>query len=213
MKQYTHIISSAILAVSVLFTACTKDVVKNLDAGEAGIYITNYDSNLSFNNFTTFSISDSVAVVQNGELKEKSVTAVDEAYVNAVKTNMQALGYTLVNHDQEPHLGITITRVTNTSTGIISYPSFWGFYDRFYDPFFWGYGGYNYYFPYSFSVYEVREGAVTVDMVNLKDAAAKNTIDGAWSGIIRGGNPFDRNKAAANVDALFAQSPYLKTNQ
>ncbi len=213
MKQNTYIITSMVLAAALLLNACTKDIVKNLNPGEAGIYITNYDSSVSFNNFTTFSISDSVAVVQNGELKEKAVTAVDEAYVNAVKANMQERGYTLVNHDQEPDLGITITRVTNTSTGIISYPSFWGFYDSFYDPFFWGYGGYNYFFPYSFSVYEVREGAVTVDMVNLKDAAVKNKIDGVWSGIIRGGNPFDRNSAVDNVDALFAQSPYLQTNQ
>lgn len=124
---------------------------------------------------------------------------------------MQSNGYTLVNKNVNPDLGINVTRIYNTSTGVISYNNYYNnSYGGFYDPFYWGYGGYGYYSPYSYATYSVKEGALSIDMLDLKNAAQKNKIDLVWTGLIRGSGIFNANTAPQQVNTLFNQSSYLK---
>ncbi|MBS1562906.1 MAG: DUF4136 domain-containing protein, partial [Bacteroidetes bacterium] len=58
----------------------------------------------------------------------------------------------------------------------------------------------------------VTDGAVAIDLVDLKDAAATNKIKSVWSGLIRGEGVISSSGAAADVQGLFAQSPYIKAN-
>ena len=197
-----------------LLAGCTKDPLRNMSNEESRIYITNFDSTVHFAAFKTYSISDSVAVVNNGTLKEKTLTETDAAFLQAVKNNMQERGYELVSKDQHPDLGINVSSVFNNQTGVISYPSYWGYYNSYWDPYYWGYGGYDYYFPYaSYAVYQIREGALSIDMVDLKDAGDVKKIEGVWNGLIRGEAIFNASTAAAQVKALFDQSPYIRSNQ
>src|SRR5438128_845067 len=85
----------SILALGAVFTGCTKDPVANLSPEESRIYITDYDSTANFSAYKTFSISDSVAVINEGHAS-KEITATDQAFINAVRQEMQAKGYTLV---------------------------------------------------------------------------------------------------------------------
>src|SRR3954462_3284133 len=158
-----------IMALGVIFTGCTKDPVANLTEEESRIYITDHDSTANFSSFRTFSISDSVAVINEGRAS-KEITATDQAFINAVKSEMQAKGYTMVSKVANPDLGINVSRIYNTSTGIISYNNYYDMYGGYYDPYYWGYGGYGYYSPYSYATYSVREGALSVDMLDLKNA-------------------------------------------
>jgi hypothetical protein len=197
-----------------LLGSCTKDPLKNMTNEESRIYITNYDSSVNFGAFKTYSISDSVAVVSNGSLQKKTLTETDAAFIQAVKDNMQERGYQLVSKEEQPDLGINISTVFNDQTGVISYPSYWGYYNSYWDPYYWGYGGYDYYFPYaSYAVYQIREGALSVDMVDLKDAGNDKKIEGVWNGLIRGEAIFNASAAASQVKALFDQSPYIRNNQ
>ncbi len=197
-----------------LLGSCTKDPLKNMTNEESRIYITNYDSTVNFGAFKTYSISDSVAVVSNGSLQKKTLTETDAAFIQAVKDNMQERGYQLVSKEEQPDLGINISTVFNDQTGVISYPSYWGYYNSYWDPYYWGYGGYDYYFPYaSYAVYQIREGALSVDMVDLKDANNNKKIEGVWNGLIRGEAIFNASTAASQVKALFDQSPYIRKNQ
>jgi len=200
----------SIMALAVGFTSCSKDPVANLTAEESRIYITNHDSTKNFSNYHTFSISDSVAVLNNGEAS-KQLNETDRAFIDAVKTEMQNDGYTLVSKGANPDLGINITRIYNTSSGIISYSNYYDYYGGYWDPYYWGYGGYNYYSPYSYATYSIREGALSIDMLNLKDAPATNKIEVIWNGLIRGSGIFNANTAANQVNMLFTQSPYLKS--
>ncbi|WP_018617169.1 DUF4136 domain-containing protein [Segetibacter koreensis] len=200
----------SIMVLAVGFTSCSKDPLANLTAEESRIYITNHDSTKNFSNYHTFSISDSVAVLNNGEAS-KQLNQTDQAFIDAVKTEMQNDGYTLVNKGANPDLGINITRIYNTSTGIISYSNYYDYYGGYWDPYYWGYGGYNYYSPYSYATYSIREGALSIDMLNLKDAPATNKIEVIWNGLIRGSGIFNANTAADQVNKLFTQSPYLKS--
>ena len=206
-------LAAGVLGIGLL-GSCTKDPLKNMTNEESRIYITNYDSTVNFSSFKTYSISDSVAVVNNGSLQKKTLTETDAAFIQALKNIMQERGYQLVTKDEHPDLGINISSIINNQTGVISYPSYWGYYNSYWDPYYWGYGGYDYYFPYaSYAVYQIREGALSVDMVDLKDAGNDKKIEGVWNGLIRGEAIFNASTAASQIKALFDQSPYIRNNQ
>ena len=199
----------SVLAAAIVFTGCSKDPIANLTDEESRIYITDFDSTRSFATYATFSISDSVAVLNEGR-PSKQLNAVDQAFIDAVRTQMQAKGFQLVNKSANPDLGVNITRIYNTSTGVLSYDNYYDYYGGSWDPFYWGYGGYGYYSPYSYATYTIREGALSIDMLDLKNAASANRINVIWTGLIRGSGIFNQGTAQQQVNMLFDQSPYLK---
>src|SRR6185437_2836783 len=195
--------------MSLAYTGCTKDPINNLSTDESRIYITDHDSSINFSNYKTFSISDSVAVIDNGNV-EKQSDAVDSAYINAVTKYMEQEGYMLVSKEQNPDVGVDVNRIISTSTGVISYGDYWSDYDSYWDPYYWGYPDYGYYLPYAYSVYQIKEGAISIDMLDLKNASHNDKINVVWTGLIRGSAIFDASVADAQVKALFDQSSYLK---
>ncbi|MEO6290967.1 MAG: DUF4136 domain-containing protein [Ginsengibacter sp.] len=196
---------------SLIYAGCAKDPFNDLTPGESRIYITDHDSSVNFSNYKTYSISDSVAVIQNGQATRQLDNS-DAAYIAAVKKYMSAAGFIVVNKEQNPDLGVNVNHIVNTTTGVISYGDYWDYYGGYQDPYYWGYPNYGYYIPYAYSVYQINEGAVSVDVLDLKNASANNKIDVTWTGLIRGPGIFDANVADSQVKALFDQSPYLKTN-
>lgn len=194
---------------STVFTSCTKDPVSNLSNDESRIYITEHDSTVNFSNYKTYSISDSVAVIDNQNATHE-LTASDQAYIDAVKKYMNTAGYQLVSKDATPDLGVDVNHIVNTSTGVISYGNYWNDYGGYWDPYYWGYPDYGYYIPYAYSVYQIKEGAISVDLLDLKNASKNDKINVVWTGLIRGSGIFDASVADAQVKALFDQSPYLK---
>lgn len=197
--------------MSFVYMGCTKEPLNNLNNEESRIYITDHDSSVNFTNYKTFNISDSVAIINNGSVK-KQLNDVDVAYINAVTKYMEQDGYMLVTKKQNPDVGVDVNRIISTSTGVISYGDYWGYYDSYWDPYYWGYPGYGYNLPYAYSVYQIKEGAISVDMLDLKNAAETKKINVVWTGLIRGSGIFDPIVADSQVKALFDQSPYLKTN-
>ena len=125
---------------------------------------------------------------------------------------MAGIGYVLVTKNQAPDLGVNVNRIINTTTGVISYDNYWNDYGGYWDPYYWGYPGYGYYVPYAYSTYQIREGAISVDILDLKDASSDHKINVIWTGLIRGSGIFNSAVADKQVKALFDQSPYLKTN-
>ncbi|HYC30575.1 MAG TPA: DUF4136 domain-containing protein, partial [Chitinophagaceae bacterium] len=83
-------------------------------------------------------------------------------------------------------------------------------YNGYYDPYYWGYGGYDYYFPV-YGLYETTEAALSVDMADLKNAQGNGTIRVIWNGTVRGSGIFRNENVSSQVQALFEQSPYLRT--
>ena len=202
------ILATGLLIVSAIFSSCTKDPVSNLTADESRIYITDHDSSVNFSDYNTYSISDSVAVVDNGNSKYES-NSVDQAYISAVKKYMNNAGFTMVPKSENPDLGVDVTHIINTSTGVISYGDYWNDYGSYYDPYYWGYPDYGYYVPYAYSVYQVKEGALSVDILDLKNASENNNINVIWTGLIRGSGILNESVADSQVKALFDQSNYL----
>jgi len=208
-KQVTC--SALIACVLIPFFSCTKEPLKNLTEEETRIYVTNSDSTVNFSSFKTYSISDSAVVLDNGTAY-KSLTPVDQAYIDAVNKYMQQRGYTRVSKESNPGIGIDVNRIYNTATGYFSYTDYWNYYGGYWDPYYWGYAGYGYYIPTTYGIYQVTEGAMSIDMLDLKNAPIKNKIDVIWNGLIRGEGIFNESNADAGVKALFDQSTYLQTN-
>jgi hypothetical protein len=202
----------AAIAFVVLLGSCTKEPLDNLTEEESRIYITEYDKNANFRSYNTFSVGDSVSLV-DGNYHGKQLNATDQAFINAVKNNMQQRGYTQVNKSANPDVGINVTRIISTTTGVIGYNDYWDYYGGYWDPYYWGYGGYGYNSPYWYSTYEIREGALSVDMLDLKNAASNGgKINLIWTGMIRGSGIFNTSNADSQIKALFDQSPYISKN-
>ncbi len=202
-----------LVCLSVIYIGCTKDPLNNLTTDESRIYITDHDSSVKFTNYKTYSISDSVAVIENGQSSHQ-LNDVDQAYLDAVKKYMNQAGYQMVSKNENPDLGVNVNHIINTSTGVISYGDYWGDYGGYWDPYYWGYPGYGYYIPYAYSIYSIKEGAISIDMLDLKNASENEDkkIDVIWTGLIRGSGIFNTNVADSQVQALFDQSSYLRTN-
>jgi hypothetical protein len=200
---------TGLASLSVIFVGCAKQPLDNISSEESRIYITDHDSTVNFTNYKTYSISDSVAVIDNNKSAQQ-LTDVDSAYILAVKKYMQQAGYQLVTRKQNPDLGVNVNHIISTTTGVISYGDYWNDYGGYWDPYYWGYPGYGYYVPYAYSTYQIREGAVSIDFLDLKNASADKKINVIWTGLIRGSGIFNASLADTQVKALFDQSPYLK---
>jgi hypothetical protein len=193
-------------------SSCAKDPLSNMTEDESRIYITNRDSTVNFNLYKTYSIVDSVALIDNNRLAGTEATSWDRQVVDAVQSAMNARGYVKVNRTQNPDLGINISRVYNTTTNLVDLSSYYGSYGGYYDPYYWGYSGYNYYFP-TYGYYQNTEAALSIDILDLKNASGTQTIKGVWSGVVRGEGIFRTSNVQSQIQALFDQSPYLKSNQ
>jgi hypothetical protein len=200
---------TGLASLSVIFVGCAKQPLDNISSEESRIYITDHDSTVNFTNYKTYSISDSVAVIDNNKSTQQ-LNDVDSAYILAVKKYMQQAGYQLVTRKQNPDLGVNVNHIISTTTGVISYGDYWNDYGGYWDPYYWGYPGYGYYVPYAYSTYQIREGAVSIDFLDLKNASADKKINVIWTGLIRGSGIFNASLADTQVKALFDQSPYLK---
>jgi len=201
-----------IAVMLLIMTGCAKDPLNNLSPDEARLYITNRNDSVSFSSYATFRIADSVAVVLNNQLQEHTRTAFDAQLIEAMAAQMQQKGYTRVQAGVTPDIGIAISRVYNDYSGVISYPDYWGGYGGYWDPYYWGYPGYGYYFPGIIGTYTVTDGAISIDMFDVKNAASNNSIRFLWNGLIRGNGTFSDGNINKNVQALFDQSTYLTRN-
>ena len=193
-------------------SSCAKDPLNSITEDESRIYITNHDSTANFSLYKTYSIVDSVALVDNNRLAGKEATSWDTEIIDAVQNAMNARGYVKVNRTQSPDLGINISRVYNTTTSLVDLSGYYNSYGGYYDPYYWGYGGYDYYFP-SYGYYQSTEAALSIDILDLKNASGSQTIKGVWNGVVRGEGIFRSSNVQSQVQTLFDQSPYLKANQ
>src|SRR4051812_47057228 len=168
----------ALLAMTGLVTvsSCTKDPMNNLTEEESRIYITNRNDNVDFGAYKTYSISDSVYVIDNNRFAGQQATAIDQQTLAAVRSALESRGYVRVSRTQSPDLGINVSRLYSTSTSLVSLQDYWGDYGGYYDPYYWGYGGYGYGYPSAYAQVQSTEAMISVDILDLKNAAASNTI-------------------------------------
>ncbi|MEO6287065.1 MAG: DUF4136 domain-containing protein [Dyadobacter sp.] len=197
--------ASIILLIAGLgLTSCSKDPISDLSTEETLVYVTNHDKSADYKQYKTFSIVDSVLVVEN-ERSGTALTDIDRALLQRIMTNMQNLGYKYVNPKNKPDVGINAAWITNTYLNVVSQPSsYYGGY--------WG-GGYGYGYPSYYNYYETSESYWLVSMVDFKNPnTADKTFNVIWDAQIRGAGIGESQFIDKMVDSVFGQSDYLKIN-
>lgn len=211
MKR-TGMILSAIAVSALLISSCRKQPLNDMTEEESRIYVTNYNDTADFTSYKTFSIVDSVAVISNREDAKKELTEYDVKLLNSLKTSLQGRGYTLVDKAAKPDLAVNVSRIDNTTTSIGYNPGYWAGYPGYWDSGYWGYPGFDYWFPSYYSVFRTREKSVVVDLLDLKNAAhADNKLNAIWNAMLRGTGVWNSDNIESMVKAVIDQSAYLKT--
>lgn len=201
--------ASIILLIAGLgFISCSKDPVSDLSTEESLVYVTNFNKSVNFKQYKTFSIVDSVLVVEN-DRSGTALTEIDRSLLQRIITNMEGLGYKYVSPKSNPDVGINAAWITNTYLNVASLPlsSYYGGY--------WGggFGGYGYGYPSYYQYYETSESYWLVSMLDFKNPnKADSTVNVVWNAQIRGSGIGSPQHIDKMVDSVFGQSGYLKNN-
>ena len=173
---------------------------------------TSKDPGANFGQYKTYYISDTIASI--GTIDSVWFDNDSKQLVEAVKSNMNALGYTFVASSHlKPDLGLGLTVIKDLNIGVV-YPGWWwGYWGGCY----WGYCGYPPYYPWYGGgfVYTVPTGTIVLDMIDLKNATGDGKLTVPWGSVMSGGLGNTANDIQLGVDAInqaFTQSPYLQTN-
>lgn len=190
-----------LLIASLGLMSCSKDPISDLSNEESLVYITNHDKSANFSQFKTFSIVDSVLIVENNRTGT-SLDDIDRAILQRIVTNMQNLGYKYVGPKEKPDVGINVTWITNTYLNVVSqyYGGYWG-------------GGYGYGYPSYYNYYETSESSWLISMLDFKNPQTTptgKTFNVIWDAQIRGAAIGDQNLIEKMADSIFGQSAYLK---
>ncbi len=191
------------LAIAAVSWSCSPDALQDLTPEDSQVFITNYEKSVNFGNFNTFSLADSVFVLQN-DRSGVSTTSLDYQVLGRVAENMTKRGYTRVARGAKPDFGLNVIRISETQTGLVANYNPWNSY--------WGYGGGGFYYPPTYSYYQTTETYWHVEIVDLKNAGTSDKATVVWNAQIRGDGIFDQNAVASVIDAVFTQSAYLKKN-
>ena len=174
---------------------------------------TSQEPGANFGSYKTYYISDTIAAIATDPNDSLWFDNDAKQLVDAVKTNMNARGYTFVaSSHANPDLGLGLTVIKDLNIGVI-YPGYWwGYWGGCY----WGYCGYPPYYPWYGGgiVYSVPTGTLVLDMIDLKNASADEKLSVPWGSVMSGGlgNSNDIQLGIEAIDQAFAQSPYIQTN-
>src|SRR4030095_5140575 len=135
-----------VVALIVAIVSCRK-VPDTSELSTEQVVATDRDPAAHFSNYSTYFISDSVSVVANDPKDSILTGPLAAQLVNAVKTNMNARGYTFKTPAQGlPDLGFRLTVIKDiTRTAVCGgwWDGWWGWYP----PCYWGYCG-GFYYPW-----------------------------------------------------------------
>ena len=191
-----------ILIAAVGILSCSKDPINDLSSEQSLVYITNRDNSADYTQYKTFSIVDSVLVVEDNQ-SGTALTDIDRDLLERIITNMQNLGYKYVAPKDKPDVGINAAWVTNTQLNVVSQPSYYSGY--------WGGGGYGYGYPSYYQYYQTSESYWLVSMVDFKNPnTTDKTYPVIWDAQIRGSGIGSPQLIDQMVDSIFSQSAYLK---
>jgi len=176
------------------------------------VVLTNFDNKANFKDFQTFVLPPYVSLISDNSSDSILDPQYGDPILAAIKTNLEARGYTQVANNHTADLGVGAVALKEVTIVSGWYPGSW-----------WGYGGwggcYWYYcgyypvYPPYYPTYVYKTGSVIVDLVDLKhipDQEQKlNVVWTNWNGGALGVSSSDLQNALQSIDQAFVQSPYL----
>lgn len=177
--------------------------------------ITNRDTRVSFADYKTFVISDTVSFISNVPSDDTLIIG-DPALVilNTVKNNLKSNGYVQVDRFAKPDLGVKVTVIKQVEAGTISGWGWWWSSPGYPGACYWGWC-YLPSSPYQIA-YAYHIGDLIIEVFDLKHAAQDQQLHDIWltnaAGVLSSTTQENIDKSILAIDQAFAQSPYFKTN-
>ena len=208
-----------ILIVSVmalLVFACQKEPYSQDTDGEYLVY-TAPAKDVTFSDYRTFDIADSVLVIGQTAKPYYSQSNNALALIQAYRTNMERLGYIYLPSNPDAQLGIQVTYAEKTEKFVQYYddPYWWLDYPGYWPAGYWG-NWTGWYYPYPVT-YTYTTNALIADMVDLTAGEENGKLKIVWSCYIGGPASasinYDVQRMQEAVNQAFAQSPYLKPSK
>jgi hypothetical protein len=193
--------------VGVLVLGCYPagpEYVEDLD-----VVYTTYSESYDFKAQNTYAMPDKIVVdvkIDNGDttyvyMKDKFA----EPILDAIETNMTALGWTKVDISTQPDILISPAAWTSTTY----------FYSYWYD---WWYGGwyggwYGWYYPPYYSVSSYTTGTLSITIADPNEETPTGKTETKWLCAVNGlySGAYDIDRVTTYIDQAFEQSPYLNT--
>ena len=202
-----------VIVLGAIAASCNKTPVVpvsvlNIDSSKT---ITAYDPAVSFSNYNTIALTDSV-LVANGLSVSKELSKTDSAYLVALANGFTGKGFTIVSKTAHPDLVLNITRIASSIDGLVDNNSYWSNYSLLYNPTLFGEIGVSYSIHFT-TAQSVEDGVLSFELLDIKNASANNQINIIWNGMISGYSLLsDISSVSIETGILFKKSPYLKTN-
>jgi hypothetical protein len=203
----------AALAITTI-VACYPGEPTNV--GELDMVTTIYDTAFNYQTNGTFFQFDTVFHLRDTANPADTVSIsrqFDQQMINLVKTNMLALGYieSTPSATSQPDVYTSISITASRNYQAYSFYPWWGYPGYPFWPCCLGGPGWGY--PTTV-VTSYRVGTIFIDMIDVDQTIAKDSIDIIWDGALNG--PFEGTEAVSveRIDRLFnqafLQSEYLR---
>ena len=171
--------------VSLLVAACNWGP-GDLDETRDQILTAAYKSQTAdFGQFRTYAITDSMTFSYNGK-KERVKNDTTVKIIAQVVQNMNALGYSQVEANQNPNLLVDLSYLVSTTTTV--YPGYWSDWDWWWQDYFYpGYYPWYPYYPYPMPtlVSSYTTGSVIIEIADVMNVAKDSSVPIVWHGLIR----------------------------
>ena len=167
---------------------------------------TQYSPSFNLSNYSSVAISDSVLSAGTSDTFELS--SAEATYVQAFKDSLASKGLTVVPLSSNPNLVLNITRISNTTSGLIDSTGYWNNYAARYNPSLYGLATATYTNTFTTSN-SVGTGVLSFELLDLKNASATNQISILWNGQVSGSDLFQTESLARNVVGILLQKTPL----
>ena len=200
-------------SLALLAAACQVEPYSQDNDGEYLVY-TSPSKNVTFADYQTFDVMDSVLVIGQKDKPYYSQSDNALALIQAFRVNMEKLGYIYTPSNPDTQLGIQLTYVERTERFVQYYddPYWWLDYPGYWPAGYWG-NWTGWYYPYPVT-YTYTTNALITDMVDLTSENPEGKLEIVWSCYIGGPASYsirnDVNRMKESITQAFVQSPYLK---
>lgn len=199
-----------VIAAAIAFYSCRPEP-EAAELVDQLVVSTNYDNTADFSSLATYAIpTDTIGFISETSpdtIIVASKSSFPRPVLQKINSELQARGYTRVNRNQNPDVGINVLVVNDFNVfQDVVYPN------NYYGGYYGGYYGYNSWYSYPYvQTYAYNTGVLIIEMVDLKHLTPDNKVKVLWTAYM--GDVYStldlERQAAEGIQQAFTQSPYL----
>ena len=163
---------------------------------------------VDFTKFSSFAITDSITVVNDG-MKVRLSDATANLIIAQVVRNMNLYDYTQVQADENPDLLVDLAYIQKTNTYM--YPGYWSDWDWWWDWNGYPWWGWDPYYPYQMPAFvsSYTTGSIVIEVADVVNVATESTVPVVWHGLVREilNGSHTQQELLSSIDEVFAILP------